>query len=36
MACPAAHVENLIPVYLSWVSDPPRVLVEAWAAYSSP
>lgn len=35
MALPEACVEKLIPVYLSWVSDSPRVVVEAWAAYSS-
>lgn len=36
MALPEACVEKLIPVYLSWVSDPPRVVVEAWATYSPP
>lgn len=36
MALPEACVEKLIPVYLSWVSDPLRVMVEAWAAYSPP
>lgn len=35
MALPEACVEKLIPVYISWLSDPPRGVVEVWAADSS-